>query len=232
MQNCFFRLLLILVYFFGGALSAVAQSNNYQFARYSAEKGLSHNQVSCFLKDRQGFVWVGTADGLNRFDGYSFKIFKHDPADSTTLADHHINALFEDPDGYIWINTREGYNIYDPATESIDKNANKAAHRLGLPDADFSRVLKGKNGDYWISHNRLGLLKYIPSKKLLSKVKLTPEPVLQDNKTFPVISDFNEDATGNLWIVYNDGFLARLDAKTYKSTYQTTLLRNKTWKFH
>ena len=199
MQPFVVRLLLILIYFFGGALNAIAQSNNYQFAQYTAEKGLSHNQVNCFLKDRQGFVWVGTADGLNRFDGYSFKIFKHDPADSTTLSDHHINGLFEDPDGYIWINTREGYNIYNPATERIDKNANKAASRLGLPDADFNRVLKSKNGDYWISHNRLGLLKYSLSGKRLIKVKYRPETARPENTSFPVISDFNEDAQGNLW---------------------------------
>jgi ligand-binding sensor domain-containing protein len=222
MQNWFYHLLTILIWSSGCCGFVVAQPSSYQFARYSAEKGLSHNQVNCFLKDRQGFVWVGTADGLNRFDGYSFKIFKHDPADSTTIANHYINDLFEDPDGFIWINAKEGYNIYDPATESIDKNADRAARRLGLPDADFNRIVKTRGGDYWISHNRLGLLKYIPSKRLLLKVKYAPQK--QADGGNPVISDFNEDREGNLWIVYDNGFLARLHAKTYKATYESSLL--------
>ncbi|TLU92414.1 two-component regulator propeller domain-containing protein [Dyadobacter sediminis] len=222
--------LLLVVCISGKGELALAQSNSYQFVRYSAEKGLSHNQVNCFLKDRKGFVWIGTAEGLNRFDGYSFKIFKHNPADTTTLSDHHILDLFEDPDGYIWIHTRKGYNIYDPSTERMDKEANKAARRLGLPDADFNRVLKNSDGNYWIHHNRLGLLKYMPSGKQLIKINYNPptqKRARQKEKARTVISDFNEDKNGNLWIVYNDGFLARLGSKNYKPTFESSLLQEK-----
>src|SRR6218665_697749 len=104
---------LILASVTGWVRTGMAQSNDYQFSRYNAEKGLSHNQVNCFFKDSRGFVWVGTAGGLNRFDGYSFRIFKHDPADSTSISDHSINSIFEDPEGCIWINTKLGFNIYD-----------------------------------------------------------------------------------------------------------------------
>jgi len=229
MQKWFFSQLLFLICFFGCSGTAVAQSEGYQFARYSTEKGLSHNQINCFLKDKQGFLWIGTADGLNRFDGYSFKIFKNDPADSTSLADNNITGLFEDPDGYIWISTKDGYNIYDPATESIDKNADKAARRIGLPDADFKKITKNKNGDYWISHNRIGLLKFRHATKRLLKVGFKPEVGVSQQGAIlpPVISDFDEDGSGNLWIVYDNGFLARLDAKTYKPTYQSSLLKNR-----
>ncbi len=222
-------MLLLVACSFGWVGKVFAQQNDYQFARYSAEKGLSHNQVNCFLKDRQGFVWIGTADGLNRFDGYSFRIFKHVPGDTTSLSDHNILALFEDPEGYIWINTPAGYNIYDPVTERIDKNATKAAQRLGLPDANFNRILKNKEGDYWINHNRLGLLKYLSSKKILLKVKFLPQNELEAKKgvVVPVVSDFNEDTEGNLWVIYNNGFLARLNGRTYGVTYQSCLLQQR-----
>lgn len=204
---------------------AFAQANDYQFARYSTERGLSHNQVNCFLKDRQGFVWIGTADGLNRFDGYSFKIFKHDPADSTTIDDHYINDLFEDPEGYIWISTHKGYSVYDPATERITSNSAGAAKRLGLPDANFSRVIRTASGDYWINHNRMGLLRYSPATKLLLHVKLRPKQNLQAGA---VISDFNEDKEGNLWVVYSNGYLARINGKTFHAEYQSDLLSKRT----
>ncbi|TDE14552.1 hybrid sensor histidine kinase/response regulator transcription factor [Dyadobacter psychrotolerans] len=224
MQKWFFRLLVYLIWVSGCLEFAVAQGEDYQFARYSAEKGLSHNQVNCFLKDQQGFVWVGTAEGLNRFDGYSFKIFKHDVRDSTTLSDHYVNELFEDKQGYIWINTRLGYNIYDPATETIDHDINKAARRLGLPDANFNRIIKTRSGDYWISHNRLGLLKYITSKKLLLHLKFEPE---RGGRELPVVSDFNEDAQGNLWVVYDNGLVVRFNTVTFKTDFQSDLLQKK-----
>ncbi|MCE7040182.1 two-component regulator propeller domain-containing protein [Dyadobacter sp. CY312] len=221
MQNWFFSLCLVLSFLLGNSKNGAAQSAEYQFARYSTEKGLSHNQVNCFLKDRQGFIWVGTADGLNRFDGYSFKIFKHDPADSTTIVDHHINELFEDPEGFIWIKTPKGYNVYDPRTESVDRNANKAAMRLGIPDADFTKIIKSETGDYWISHNRLGLLKYLGKSKKVLRIRYNPKD--KAGKSF-VISDLNEDPDGNIWIVYTNGFLAGVDGKKYSVLYQSELL--------
>lgn len=222
MQKWIFRLVLILFLGWGTVNAAVAQTDQYQFARYSTEKGLSHNQVTCFLKDRQGFVWVGTADGLNRFDGYSFKIFKHAPADSTTIEDHHINELFEDPEGFIWIKTAKGFDIYDPKTESVDHDADQAARRLGIPDADLTRIIKTKNGDYWISHNRLGLLKYLTAKKKVLRIRFNATD--QAGKPL-VISDLNEDASGNVWVVYTNGFLAKIDGKSHKPVYQSGLLR-------
>jgi signal transduction histidine kinase/ligand-binding sensor domain-containing protein/DNA-binding response OmpR family regulator len=217
---------LIFSYVLGWAGIAAAQSNDYQFSRYNAEKGLSHNQVNCFLKDSRGFVWVGTADGLNRFDGYSFRVFKHDPADSTSISDHFINSIFEDPEGYIWINTRKGFNIYDPSTESLNRDATQAAKRLGLQDADFGTIIKTRSGDYWINHNKLGLLKYLAASKKLLKIPFKPSQNLSGSSS-PVISDFKEDAQGNLWVVCEDGFIVRVDAHTYKLGLQSRLLKDK-----
>jgi signal transduction histidine kinase/ligand-binding sensor domain-containing protein/DNA-binding response OmpR family regulator len=220
MHSRFFSLFIVVASLLGFISGSAAQSGEYQFARYSTEKGLSHNQVNCFLKDRQGFVWVGTADGLNRFDGYSFKIFKHTPNDSSAIADHHINDLFEDPEGFIWIRTPKGFNIYDPTTESIDQNADRAARRLGIPDANLTRIVKAKNGDYWISHNQLGLLKYLPGPKKLLRIRLAPNDQL--GKPL-VISDFNEDSKGDIWAVYTNGLLIKVDGKKYKQLYRSDL---------
>lgn len=203
-----------------------AQATTYQFVRYSTEKGLSHNQVNCFFKDSRGFVWIGTANGLNRFDGYSFRVFKHDPKDSTSISDHQINAVFEGPDGSIWISNRAGFDIYDPATESIDHNANRAARRFGLPDANFSRIIRTRSGDYWINHNKLGLLKYLASSKRLVKVRFSPLAGSAGGGQ-RTISDFDEDAQGNLWVVCDDGFLARVDAHTYRIDAQSALLQHR-----
>ena len=226
MQSWFWRFCLVLSVVPGGVRLGFAQSKDYQFARYSTEHGLSHNQVNCFLKDSRGFVWVGTSGGLNRFDGYSFRVFKHDQADSASISDNQINAIFEDLQGYIWINTRAGFDVYDPATERIDHNVNEAAKRFGLPDANFSRIIKTRSGDYWISHNKLGLVKYLTRTRKLIKVKFSPV----DSPTGsgkPVISDFGEDKQGNLWVVCDNGLLARVDAHTNRIGMQSTLLQKR-----
>src|ERR1700753_2278928 len=94
-----------------------AQNNQFQFSHLDINNGLSHNDVTCIFKDKQGFMWFGTLSGLNRYDGYKFKIFKHAVSDTTTLDDDYIVSISEGPDNKLWIETRNGFDIYDPATE-------------------------------------------------------------------------------------------------------------------
>ncbi len=224
MKRWLIKFWLVLTGLVGWMEGSTAQPADYQFVRYNTEKGLSHNQVNCFLKDSRGFVWIGTANGVNRFDGYSFRVFKHDPADSTSISAHQVNALFEDPQGYIWINTPLGFDIYDPVTETIDHNVNRAARRFGLGDANFNRIIKTRSGDYWISHNKLGLLKYRAASRELVKIRFTPS---QNASGTRAISDFDEDADGNLWVVCDDGFLARVNARTHAIDIQSALLQRR-----
>lgn len=72
------------------------------------EEGLSQSTILSIIQDRKGFLWIGTANGLNRYDGYSFKIFSHDPMDSNSISDNGILSLFESKDGSLWIGTIEG----------------------------------------------------------------------------------------------------------------------------
>src|SRR5215210_2004596 len=96
------------------------QTNNLRFEHLTIADGLSHNMVECVLEDKNGYLWFGTHDGLNRYDGYSFKVYKFDPADTASLAQNLIATLFEDSDGVIWIGTEGGgLSKFDPATEKF-----------------------------------------------------------------------------------------------------------------
>src|SRR5919198_880075 len=105
------------------AFVSVAQTGKYQFAHLDFTQGLSHNQVTCFYKDARGMMWFGTMSGLNRYDGYTFKIFKHNIKDSLSLSDDLISAIEEGPFDKLWIQTAVGFNIYDPVTEKFDRDA-------------------------------------------------------------------------------------------------------------
>lgn len=96
-----------------------AQSPDIKFERLGSRVGLSQSSVYSILQDRTGFLWVGTFDGLNRYDGYQFKIFRHIPFDSTSLSDNFIHCLYESHDGRLWIGTDDGLNIYDPLSRKF-----------------------------------------------------------------------------------------------------------------
>lgn len=97
-------------------------SQDIKFTHLSIEDGLPHNNVRTILQDRHGFMWFGTADGLARYDGYNFKVFKHDPTDLSSMSDSYVRALHEDSGGDLWIATNVGgLNKFDPITETFTR---------------------------------------------------------------------------------------------------------------
>src|SRR5215510_8507549 len=101
--------------FFSFFLLFQAASAQYYFEKITEENGLSDNRVTCILKDKTGFLWIGTKNGLNRYDGSSFKIFR--PSGNNSISNETINDLVQDSSGKIWVSTMNGLNIYDPSTD-------------------------------------------------------------------------------------------------------------------
>jgi ligand-binding sensor domain-containing protein len=93
-----------------------------QFERYELEDGLSQNTVNCLLQDHKGFLWVCTQDGLNRFDGYTFKTFEEDSNNDTAISDDYVISIFESSDKILWVGTRSGgLNKFDFATHKFEQ---------------------------------------------------------------------------------------------------------------
>jgi signal transduction histidine kinase len=93
----------------------------FRFSHFTIRNGLSQNTVNCVLHDRQGFYWFGTQDGLNRYDGYTTRVFRHDKNDSSTVSDNFILAISEDARGNLWVSTRNGFNFFDRITEKFTR---------------------------------------------------------------------------------------------------------------
>jgi hypothetical protein len=86
-----------------------------RFERLSTEDGLSHSSVTCILQDHRGFMWFGTGDGLNKYDGYTFTVYRRDPEDPGSLRDDAIASIYEDRTGVLWVGTQGGWlERYDP----------------------------------------------------------------------------------------------------------------------
>lgn len=99
--------------------SLIVNCQPYYFRHYQVENGLSNNAVICSLQDKKGFLWFGTKDGLNRFDGYSFKIFRNIPSDTNSIGSNFIRSLYEDSNGNLWVATERGLYKYNADKESF-----------------------------------------------------------------------------------------------------------------
>lgn len=195
-----------------------AQSEDYSFSKLDIYTGLSHNQVNAILKDQDGFLWFGTTSGLNRYDGYSFKIFRKQSNDSTSLTDSHINALYELPDGKIWVVTRAAACIYDSHTEKFMANESYL-HALGLPSGYVVNVVKGSRGRYWFLYDN-GLYLYSSANK---KVEAFSGNSLNVSEKITSVKETNDD---KLWLLYENGLLQKYDINTSKVIFSGTALQN------
>ena len=115
------------------SLSLISESKDYRFAHLTTVNGISQSEVYTFLEDSNGFMWVGTVDGLNRYDGYSFKIFNTDKTIPHALSNNTVRSLAEDKNERIWIGTDDGLNFYDQRKELIYKvKINTTSEKLSV----------------------------------------------------------------------------------------------------
>lgn len=154
--GCYRRLLTLLLLLFA---TGQGKGQSHYFTHYQVENGLSNNAVICSLQDQMGFLWFGTKDGLNRFDGYSFKIFRNDAADTNSVGSNYIYSLHEASNGVLWVGCDRGLFSYHAATESFSR----------VPGSPFTEILdiqEDKQGYVWFISRQI-LYRYHPARKQL-----------------------------------------------------------------
>jgi ligand-binding sensor domain-containing protein len=169
-------------------------------------------------------MWFGTASGLNRYDGYSFKVFKHDVNNKNSVNDDFIISICEGPDKKLWITTRAGYSFYDPETEQFNNDVSSVINSFKLPGYPFvSKILHNSKGDFWFLCRDSGLYRYNELKRTATRYyhHHSSNPSLYSNS----VTDIVQDATGNLWLAYNDGVVELFDVKRNAITYHTDIFK-------
>ncbi|HMH23438.1 MAG TPA: two-component regulator propeller domain-containing protein [Puia sp.] len=204
-----------------------AQYEHYRFSRLDIAQGLSHNEINCFVKDEKGFLWIGTMSGLNRYDGYKFKIFKHDLRDTTSISDDYIENIFEGPGHTLWAFTRNGINIYDPRTEKFDRDPRHFLDPIHIPNGNLVgniiSIKKDSLGNYWFLSATSGMYRYDPSDKTTTRFFHSddaPHSLHSNN-----ITSFTLDGTGEWWIVYRDGIMEKMNGVTGRITERNDVLQ-------
>ncbi len=138
-------------------ISANAQFIKYDFDIYNTKDGLSYNNILSIAQDKKGFIWLGTANGLNRFDGHDFKVFKHQENNPNSIINNNINSLFVDDDGSIWIGTNNGICRYHPDTEFVEHFPIDFTDNTKLNGAHVTSIQKEANGSIWVTYIGSGI---------------------------------------------------------------------------
>ena len=168
---------------------------SYYFRRYQVENGLSHNSVICALQDKRGFMWFGTKDGLNRFDGYSFKTFRKDAADSNSIGNNFIQSLYEDKKGTMYVGTDKGLYQYIDKTEEFRLLPSTKEHSIFKLTGDTK-------GNLWFISG-FAVCKYSLANNTLDYF---------DHPTFFIASAVCTTSDGNVWVGTANGELKKYQA--------------------
>ena len=192
-----------------------AQINDLKFEHISIENGLSQSTIHSIIQDKFGFIWIGTEDGLNRFDGYNFVVYRNDREDSTSIASNQIRAIIQDSNGNIWVGTENGLSVLTLITNSQTEKKlegfynyfNNLDDSNSISNDDIRSIYQDKFGVIWIGTagglNNINMQTVDQSNHYNFKnikfnhTSFNSEFSQATSKT--LISAITEDGDGNLW---------------------------------
>ncbi|MCP4348175.1 MAG: hypothetical protein GY795_21950 [Desulfobacterales bacterium] len=192
-------------------IANVQAGDDISFGRITTEHGLPHNTVRAIVQDQQGFIWIGTRDGLARYDGIAFKVYKHDRDNPNSITDNHVRGIIVDPSGILWVGTEnDGLNKFDPATEIFTPYRYDKDNPNSLSNPSIISLYQDKNGILWIGLKG-HLNKFDPGTETFTHY--IDDAALGNRR----INTIRGDASGLLWLVLEKG-LVRFNPKTGKFT--------------
>lgn len=181
-MNRIFSLLLLLT------MAILPADGRYTFKHLDMNNGLSHNTVTSILRDKKGFMWFGTTDGLNRFDGRAFRIYSCDNS-THSIGSNDVKSLYEAEDGCIWVGTDRGIHIYSPQTDAFQPFMDETSDgkRINSPVT----LIREHKGVIYIVVDRQGLFRYDKGTKRL-------DCIVSDG--YPTVTDLGFDGHNRVWI--------------------------------
>jgi signal transduction histidine kinase/DNA-binding response OmpR family regulator/ligand-binding sensor domain-containing protein len=195
------RIFIIAIFLVGFVFNAKTQ--NFVFDKITTREGLSQNDVNTIYQDKNGFLWIGTNDGLNRYDGYNFKTFRINPKGGSGIKSNLIFDITEDPSGNLWMATSdEGVCKFDVKTEEFTIFENTAESPHLLQTNQITKVFASKNGTVWVgSALGMDIIEQKNGQYLVKKFHL----IASQNENGGSVTAIQEDDYGRIWIGTRDG---------------------------
>ncbi len=173
-----------------------AQSPQLKFRHINSQQGLSNSTIEAIYQDNRGFIWFGTRDGLNRYDGYEITVFKNKPADTTTLSDNYIRCITEDAGHNLWVGTSNGLNKFNPYKNEFIQYKHNPKSANGISNNNINSIYRDKQGILWIGTADGCLNRFNASNNTFNHFYYQ-KPVGTDNYQ---INYLFEDSRNNFWV--------------------------------
>lgn len=196
-------------------------SQSYNFLRLDNTNGLSNNQVECIFRDSRGFMWFGTNYGLNRYDGYEFKVYKSVKNDTNSLIYNSVSEIQEDVDGNLWIRVNPDYLIYDIRTEKFKRNISAALAPLGVTFLPALVEIDGQKNYYFYNQNT-AVYKYDVSSKKLFMFKQGDGPNGLSRGAIISIKPSGE----TFWVLFQSGLIERFNERTHTVDFRNSYVQD------
>ena len=197
----------------GPAQAGHTRVTDLRFTHLTTNDGLSQSYVNAILQDRRGFMWFGTRDGLNRYDGNDFVVYKHSPSDAGSLAANFIEDLKEDDQGYLWVATLSGgVDKFDPTTEQFAHYRHDPKNPNSIGSDWVERIACDSRGYLWFGTGDSGLDRFEPATSAFTHYSKD-----SDGRFVGEITDVIADRHGDIWFVGERG-LFHLNSDTGQIT--------------
>jgi signal transduction histidine kinase/ligand-binding sensor domain-containing protein len=189
--------------------AAQAQAPAGHFERIALEQGLSQVTIYCILQDSRGWMWFGTEDGLNQYDGYTFRVYKRDPQDPRSLSANTVRAIYEDQAGSLWVGTDGGLNRFDRAAQQFTPYRHDRADPHSLSHDLVTAVAGDSSGRLWVGTGGGGLNRFDPATGQFTHYRHDPDDPY--SLSHDEVTAIYAEAPGRLWIGTKGGGLNRFD---------------------
>ncbi|MDP2889036.1 MAG: two-component regulator propeller domain-containing protein, partial [Bacteroidota bacterium] len=214
-------LLLYFLFLFLISANSFGQSGNIEFDHYTTNDGLSNGYINAFLHDSKGFIWIGTANGLNRFDGIAFKTYYSDIKDATSISGSEATALVEDSLANIWVMTSNGLCVYDRKKDRFSRKAMRVNGVIVNNSFLYSCIIDSK-GFLWASSPSNGIFRFkIYNNPLVSDSIIDAELyLLEEDDVYQALKSnvfsFVEDENNRIWVASHSSNLFCFDNQQNK----------------
>ena len=180
----------------------LAQNPHKRVSQFSIKDGLSQSSVICIKQDSRGFMWFGTQDGLNKFDGYKFTKFKNNPTDANSISNNWIYGIDEDKAGNLWIASKLGLNKYDPKTKQFTRFFHQQENSTSINGNEVYGVLVDKKGYVWAKTKNALCKLDTKTGQFINYEHFTEfSQPSESDRGLPIV----ETAEGNLWVASTSG---------------------------
>ncbi len=204
------RYVFLLFIVFGLISHSIAQIKGPDFQWKHISNRLSHNRVHSILEDHQGFLWIGTHSGLNRYDGQNFRIFEHNKEEERSLPGNEIHTLFEDAKGELWVGTDNGLARFNRSDEKFDLWIPDQAQPTDFINADVKTIIEFGNGELWVGTG-IGIFSVDESRYFMKKINFETSAQFH-------VQALLEDNSGKIWIgTSEDLYFAEANSRNIQS---------------